>query len=146
MYLRLVGGVPENYSIEQLRRDNPNTSFPKSIPDERLAEYDVYPYTRPSPPTYDSLTQRLTDGAFTQDAAGNWSLPYTVENLPLGQAEDSVRAMRGGLLQETDWVVVFHTEQGTNIPLEWETYRQALRNVPEQTGFPYNVVWPTKPT
>jgi len=30
--------------------------------------------------------------------------------------------------------------------LEWVTYRQALRDVPTQTGFPSNIIWPTAPT
>ena len=28
----------------------------------------------------------------------------------------------------------------------WKTYRQALRDVPTQAGFPGNVTWPTKPS
>jgi len=27
----------------------------------------------------------------------------------------------------------------------WATYRQDLRDVPQQAGFPTTVVWPTKP-
>lgn len=27
----------------------------------------------------------------------------------------------------------------------WATYRQALRELPEQSGFPNNVTWPTQP-
>jgi len=27
----------------------------------------------------------------------------------------------------------------------WKTYRQALRNVPQQTPFPNNITWPTAP-
>ncbi|MFM2480151.1 phage tail assembly chaperone [Celerinatantimonas sp. YJH-8] len=27
----------------------------------------------------------------------------------------------------------------------WRTYREALRNVPEQTGFPFDVTWPQQP-
>lgn len=29
---------------------------------------------------------------------------------------------------------------------EWKTYRQALLDVPAQSGFPTSVTWPTKPT
>ncbi len=29
---------------------------------------------------------------------------------------------------------------------EWRTYRQALRDVPLQAGFPDNITWPVKPT
>ena len=28
---------------------------------------------------------------------------------------------------------------------EWAAYRQALLNISEQAGFPFNVSWPTKP-
>jgi hypothetical protein len=27
----------------------------------------------------------------------------------------------------------------------WTQYRQDLLNVPQQEGFPYNIIWPTKP-
>jgi len=38
-----------------------------------------------------------------------------------------------------------HTEKGTNIPAEWELYRQALRDITGQAGFPHQVEWPVKP-
>ena len=60
------------------------------------------------------------------------------------KAQD-VRKNRSKLLADTDWVVIMHTEKGTNIPMEWEIYRQALRDVPEQPGFPFDVTWPEKP-
>lgn len=144
MYLKLTNGQPEKYTIGQLRRDNPNTSFPKNIPDERLAEYDVYPYTRPKPDDYDSLVWRLIDDDFV-NVNGAWMLPYKLEALPLEQAQNNIRYRRESLLQETDWVVIMNTEKGTSIPSEWEAYRQALRDITTQDGFPYTVTWPTKP-
>jgi hypothetical protein len=60
-------------------------------------------------------------------------------------APKSVRATRNALLAESDWLVIMHTEKGTNIPAEWELYRQALRDIPEQEGFPYQIDWPVKP-
>ena len=144
MHLRLTNGTPAKYTLGQLRRDNPQTSFPKQIPDDLLASYDVYPYTRPIAPEYDSLTHRLTDGAFEQ-VDGSWVLPYVVEQQPLEQAELNIRSRRDGLLQETDWIVIKSYERGQNIPAEWELYRQALRDITAQAGFPYEVTWPTKP-
>jgi len=144
MHLKLTNGTPAKYTLGQLRRDNPQTSFPKLIPDDLLASYDVYPYTRPAVPDYESLSHRLTDGAFEQ-VNGAWSLPYVVEQLPQDQAERNIRSRRDSLLQQTDWVVIMHTEKGTNIPLQWEVYRQALRDITAQAGFPYSVEWPTKP-
>ena len=145
MHLKLTNGVPAKYTLGQLRRDNPQTSFPKSIPDDLLASYDVYPYTRPSVPEYDGLAWRLIDDAFTQDAQGNWSLPYKLEALPLEDAQRNVRNKRDRLLQETDWRVIKAYERSENLPAEWEVYRQALRDITSQAGFPYEVTWPTKP-
>ena len=145
MYLKLTNGIPAKYTLGQLRRDNPQTSFPKLIPDDLLANYGVSPYTRPVAPEYDSLSHRLTDGAF-QQVDGTWSLPYVVEQLPQDQAERNIRSRRDTLLSETDWIVIMHTEKGTNIPAEWELYRQALRDITAQAGFPYEITWPVKPT
>jgi len=62
-------------------------------------------------------------------------------------AAKSVRTKRDSLLAETDWVVVMHTEKGTNIPLDWEVYRQALRDITNHVNFPYLAEddWPVKP-
>jgi hypothetical protein len=144
MYFKMTNGVPAIYSLGQLRRDNPHTSFPKYIPDEILVSYDIYPYTRPVAPDYEALTHRLVDGDFEQ-IDGGWSLPYVLERKPQDEAERNVRFHRDSLLRETDWVVIMHTEKGTNIPLQWEAYRQALRDIPSQAGFPYATVWPVKP-
>lgn len=144
MYLKLTNGVPAKYTLGQLRRDNPQTSFPKVMPDDMLASYDVYPYTRPPFPDYDGLTARLVDGGF-EHVGDAWLLPYVVEQQPLEQAERNIRARRDGLLQETDWIVIKAYERGENIPAQWELYRQALRDITAQAGFPYAVTWPTKP-
>ena len=118
MHLKLTNGTPAKYTLGQLRRDNPQTSFPKLIPDDLLASYDVYPYTRPNTPEYDNLSHRLTDGAFEQ-VDGAWSLPYVVEQLPKDQSERNIRSRRDSLLQDTDWIVIKSYERGQNIPAEW---------------------------
>lgn len=59
------------------------------------------------------------------------------------QFKNSVRLTRNQLLAETDWT------QAKDVPdavsAKWAPYRQALRDVPQQAGFPDNVTWPTKP-
>lgn len=54
-----------------------------------------------------------------------------------------VRAERDQLLAATDWTQAADAPEKTRI--KWQPYRQALRDVPEQDGFPHNVVWPEKP-
>jgi hypothetical protein len=53
-----------------------------------------------------------------------------------------VRAERNAKLAATDWTQI---ADATVDKAVWATYRQALRNVPTQAGFPNTVVWPTQP-
>ena len=81
MYVKLTNDQPEIYTIGQLRRDNPNTSFPKNIPDERLAEYDVYPVTVLDRPTIETW-QRATRNDLPTLVDGVWTLGWTVTDIP----------------------------------------------------------------
>jgi hypothetical protein len=56
----------------------------------------------------------------------------------------SVRASRDTLLAECDWVAVKAFETGSSVSTEWATYRQALRDVPDQAGFPWTITYPVK--
>lgn len=58
------------------------------------------------------------------------------------RAAEEVRAKRDSLLAESDWTQV------ADAPVDkaaWATYRQSLRDIPQQAGFPTNVVWPVEP-
>ena len=145
MHLKLTNGVPAKYTLGQFRRDNPNTSFPKQIPDETLASYDVYPCTVPAHPDYDRCTQVCVEGAFEQDVEGAWSLLWAIESYTQEEAERSIRSRRGELLQDTDWIVTKAFEADTSVPTEWAAYRQALRDITAQRDFPFKVTWPVKP-
>jgi hypothetical protein len=59
-----------------------------------------------------------------------------------------VRRRREQLLQDSDWTdtVSAPGRLGQVLYDQWQTYRQALRDVTEQAGFPFEVVWPTPPT
>lgn len=81
---------------------------------------------------------------------GKWFTKHSVadmnaEAIAAKDAEQakSVREDRNKRLAETDWT------QLTDAPVNsaaWGTYRQNLRNITEQSGFPWEVTWPTKPT
>ena len=51
------------------------------------------------------------------------------------------RDRRDALLTSTDW----WTLEGKVMTSEQIAYRQALRDIPEQEGFPDAITWPTKP-
>jgi hypothetical protein len=55
----------------------------------------------------------------------------------------SIRAERDTLLTASDWTQASDIPQATKD--KWATYRQALRDIPQQEGFPATVVWPTQP-
>lgn len=143
MFIKLTNGTPETYTIGQLRRDNPNTSFPKDIPAETLATYNVYPVKATPAPQIDSKTHRHTHSF--AEVEGEWTQVWSAVELPLEQATENIRAHRGYLLQETDWVVAKSYEAGEPVPAAWVSYRQALRDITGQAGFPHEVTWPTKP-
>lgn len=50
------------YSVGQLRRDNPHTSFPKQPGDDMLAAWSVYPVTDTPRPECDPMTQDIAEG------------------------------------------------------------------------------------
>jgi len=56
--------------------------------------------------------------------------------------EDEIRNQRDRLLSATDWMAL----SDVTMSPAWAAYRQALREMPEQAGFPYSVIWPTKPS
>lgn len=57
--------------------------------------------------------------------------------------QDQVLAQRQSLLQDSDWTQLPDIPEATR--LAWQPYRQALRDIPSQSGYPFNVVWPEPP-
>lgn len=57
----------------------------------------------------------------------------------------AVKADRDRMLASTDWIVTKNTEEGTPVPQAWKDFRQALRDVPTQAGFPFSIQWPQPP-
>ena len=53
-----------------------------------------------------------------------------------------VREDRNEKLKETDWMA----SNDVTMSDEWRTYRQALRDVPSQSGFPNTITWPVEPS
>ena len=58
---------------------------------------------------------------------------------------ESVRLERNKLLFECDWRVMKALESGAVVDLNWALYRQALRDIPSQPGFPWDIIWPETP-
>ena len=89
--------------------------------------------------------QKYVNGVLTDMTAAEISQKQAEENAwAAGENDrlsDEIRAKRNSLLAETDYLAL----SDTTLSSDMATYRQALRDVTSQEGFPTNVTWPTKP-
>lgn len=73
---------------------------------------------------------------------GQWYLAGYAPQKPQEVKEQEVRAVRDQLLKESDWTQTLDAPLREEEKEAWRVYRQALRDVPAQEGFPENVIWP----
>lgn len=137
------------YTLTDLRRDNPNTSFSQHIDDETAAAFGVVP-VQPTVPPAETHDTNLSRSAQKQGDSWIevWNVePATAEQIAERTAAKSadLRNQRNALLAESDWT------QMADVPLSelqknnWASYRQALRDLTDQPGFPWSVTVPDKP-
>ena len=126
----------------------PNTSFPQILTANILNEAgaDVVLEGPQAQPTRYQVAFR--DGVEQID--GQWFTKYSVSDMNDEakaaldkQQANNVRSDRDTKLSECDWT------QMPDCPIsnkaEWITYRQALRDLPTQNGFPWDMIWPEAP-
>ena len=145
-----VRSTGEVLSQGQVRSLHPNTSLPKTWTPELLEELGLDAVFETPAPTTPQYQTAFKDG--TEQVDGKFVWKWTVSDM---SDEDKahvdahraaeIRAHRDKLIAETDWLVIKHLELNENVPGKWEVYRQDLRDVPSQAGFPHNVTWPVKP-
>jgi len=58
------------------------------------------------------------------------------------EAAKGARETRTQLLKDSDWTQI---ADSTADKAAWATYRQALRDVPSQSSFPWDITWPDAP-
>jgi len=113
--------------------------------------YGWYPVEPVKPDSFDDFTEVWEDQQFEIQADKViWTLikrAKTAEELQKqtdGRATQE-RTFRDRLLTMSDWVVIKSIEAEIPELEAWKTYRQALRDVPEQEGFPWDINWPQAP-
>lgn len=60
-------------------------------------------------------------------------------------AKQDISFKRNTLLTESDWTQIPNNPLTTEKQQQWAVYRQQLRDITSQSGYPFNVVWPTQP-
>ena len=120
--------------------------------DGKADMFRVVPLHDVAAPDYDPVTQEvLRDGA--KLVKGEWYYKWKITNLSSSKIAENIatkdaefaanaRAQRDRLLSASDWTQVIDAPVNQ---AAWATYRQALRDIPRQSGFPTTVVWPTQP-
>ena len=120
----------------------------ESLSDEQRQDLSVYFITDAARPQL-TQTQKFGDPVFTIQGV-NVERSYPVIDKTAQEIQQDtdnraseVRAQRDDWLRSTDWTQ--GKDIADSVSAKYTTYRQALRNVPTQAGFPWTVQWPTKP-
>ena len=152
----------EVLSQGQVRAQHPNTSLPRVWTSDTLAFLNVDPVLGGAQPT-PSIYQRVERQGVEQ-IGDNWHEKWTAVDMFADTTVDGVttsksaheaayqagldaalatteRAKRDALLAATDYLAL----SDTTLSGEMTTYRQQLREVPQQSEFPNTISWPTKP-
>jgi hypothetical protein len=160
-----VRATGEVKSQGQIRLDNKNMSLPKVWTESVCDALGVDPVLAAPAPEPSAAYKLVVRNGVVQDADGNWveawveremfteytdengdvqtvaaqKTAYDTENTAIRAAAE--RDVRNTLLKETDHYAL----SDVTMTDAMKTYRQALRDVPQQTDFPGTISWPEKP-
>ena len=151
-WIRVEDGKPIGNAVieSNLRAQFPNKQLPMPLEAKDVKDLGYEPYIPSEPPTHEIYEKAVNpDPVLRGD--GIWIQQWSIEAMSDEEKAEidkseavRMRQARNNLLYLSDW------SQLADAPLqekdsEWIAYRQALRDVPEQAGFPHNITWPTEP-
>ena len=163
---RITGAVNTQGEI---RRSMPNTSLPRVWTADICDSLGIDPVLAAPAPAASGEYKVVSRNGVTQDANNNWVQAYVERDMfadyvdedgvtvtkasqeeaytarKNAEAATAIRAERDKLIDSCDWMAIKAFEGGTTVSTEWATYRQALRDVSAQEGFPNDITWPEKP-
>lgn len=144
--IRETGAVVYESELRQWAKDNNGPSWGQTTEEvlEALGADVVFEGPQAQPTRYQVA---FRDGVEQID--GKWYTKYSVSDMDAdaiaaidaAQAK-SVRDQRNQKLAECDWTQL---ADSTANKAAWATYRQALRDVTAQAGFPWDIEWPVAP-
>jgi hypothetical protein len=152
MYLKVSGStITYPYSVQNLKNENPNISFPTIISDSLLESFNIYKVETKNS-GYDSddskdvteVTPTLSGSVYVQT--------YTISDADTETINkrreikwSEVRSGRDSLLSESDWTQFNDSPISGSTLTDWQTYRQSLRDITNQSD-PYDITWPNIPS
>jgi hypothetical protein len=151
MYIKVSGSVVAYpYTLDNLRSDNPNVSFPKNLTDDVLSSFYTFKVKMIPIDIDEDYQHNYIEGTPTQSGSlyvQNWIITdATSEEIEQRKEEKwtDVRMQRDTLLTECDWTQMSDTPISGSKLTEWQTYRQSLRDITNQSN-PFEITWPVKP-
>lgn len=150
MLIKLENGVPTGAPlvVANFRQLFPTISFPLHLSAQDVASYGYGLYDFSAAPTA-GKHEKVVESPPVRSASGVWVQAWSVvEMTPEEKAEQDtakafqVRNERNIRLSQSDWSQIADSPVDKQV---WLGYRQALRDVPAQAGFPWGVAWPKQP-
>ena len=147
----------------EFRALHPNTSMPQQLSEELLNDFGA-DVVFEGPQASGGTVYQYSQAAGVEQIDGKWYTKYVLGPTFIDTVVDgvtttalehetaykaqkdaeqakSVRATRDAKLADTDWR--FRSDMTPS--QEWKDYCQALRDVPSQEGFPWDITWPVEP-
>mgnify|MGYP006107788115 FL=1 len=152
MYLKVSGStITYPYSVQNLKNENPNISFPTIISDSLLESFNIYQvemknsgYDNDDSKDVTEVTPTLSGSIYIQT--------YTISDADTETINkrreikwSEVRSGRDSLLSESDWTQFNDSPISGSTLTDWQTYRQSLRDITNQSD-PYDITWPNIPS
>jgi hypothetical protein len=153
---------------QQFRLNNPNTSFPEVLTSSIINSFGYDPVLEgPQATVIPPYQYSQRDGVINID--GKWFTRYIAgpvfkdyvdaKGITHTAAEQyeaycfakdneqarNIRIERNQCLASCDWTQLPDSPLSTESKTAWAVYREDLRNITSQAGFPWNIQWPTKP-
>lgn len=104
MYARIENGAVARYpySLTDLRRDNPNTTFPNSPSESDLLSFGVALVYNSTPPQYDVMTQNLAEGIPVFNAQNRrWEQSWQIAAKSPEEIAAAVQALQNDIVHQT---------------------------------------------
>lgn len=151
-FIKVENDIPVGFAVteDNLKQLFPNHNFPTIYTPDNIKPFGfaIYEWSQvprafyPNKPV--EVTPILRDGIYYQ----TWTIQEMSEAEKQSATEKKaieVRAERNYKLALSDWTQLADVSLSQEQKQAWNTYRQALRDITSQAGFPWNISWPTQP-
>jgi hypothetical protein len=144
------------YDYDTLVQKNPYTKFAQTDllsmyagTEANLNGHELVRVTQADAPTVNKQTQKAVQNLAPTLVNSVWTLEWSVQALTQAEQDaqnteqaKSVRNSRTEKLKDSDWTQI---ADSTADKTAWATYRQQLRDITGQAGFPWTITWPETP-